>query len=164
MTVKKSYKIGDSAWIYGINRSNNKLFKGRIVHSFTLEHAGWNNEPHYIAIDNEIEPLLEVRTWHNISQDGNGPVGCFRHEIPEEGMETVDKKLSQLGLTIEEYNGSTELADIFHLDDDEDEVSPEQIHAAMERASKTASHAPLNLKDPKPRRRYNNRRKKNNAS
>jgi len=161
MTVKKSYKNGDSVWVYGITRTSNKLHKGEVVHSFTLEHAGWNNEPHYvIAISNEIEPLLEVRTWHNISQDGNGPIGCFRHEVPQEEMEAVDKKLSQLGLTIEEYDRHEE-----HFLD-EDEVTPEQIHAAMERASNSSKMPPLNLKDPaKPKRRFNNnRRKKTNAS
>jgi hypothetical protein len=161
MTVKKSYKNGDLVWIYGITRSNNKLHKGEVIHSFTLEHAGWNNEPHYvIAIANEIEPLLEVRSWHNISQDSHGPVGCFRQEVPQEEMEAVDKKLSQLGLTIEEYDRFEE-----QMADEDDEVSPEQIHAAMERASKSGVLPPLNLKEPKPKRRFNtnNRRKKPNA-
>jgi hypothetical protein len=162
MTVKKSYKAGDSVWIYGITRTNNRLHKGEIIHSFTLEHAGWNNEPHYvIAINNEIEPLLEVRSWHNISQDEHGPVGCFRHEVPADEMEAVDKKLSQLGLTIEEYDRFEE-----HMAEEDDEVSPEQIHAAMERASKSATLPPLNLKESgKPKRRFNNnRRKKTNAN
>jgi hypothetical protein len=157
MTVKKSYKNGDSVWVYGIARNNNKLHKGEVLHSFTLEHAGWNNEPHYvIAIPNEIEPLLEVRTWHNISQDSKGPVGCFRHEIPKEEMDSVDKKMSQLGLTIEEYDRFEE-----HMSEDDEEVSPDAIHRALIKSQTDASHAPLVYTENKPnRKRYQPRKKK----
>lgn len=159
MTVKQKYKIGDPAWIYGISRTNNKMFQGKIIHSFTLEHAGWNDEVHYvIAIPNEIEPLLEVRTWHNISQDSRGPVGCFRQAVSPENIESVDKKLSQLGLIAEDYS-----TDQSKDDEDEDDIDPDIIHAAMERASKSSTLPPLNLKEPKPKRKFNNRRKKNNA-
>lgn len=155
MTVKKKYRIDDIVWIYGITRSHNKLHRGKVIHTFTLEHAGYNDEPHYvIAIPNEIEPLLEVRTWHNISQDDHGPVGCFRHEVPEEEMQAVDKKLSQLGLTIEEYDRFEEAMA------EDDEINPEVIHAAMERASKSSMIPPLNLNEPKPKRRHYPRKKK----
>jgi len=153
MNVKKEYNIGDIVWVYGIARDNNRLFKGKIIHTFTLEHAGYNDEPHYvIAIPNEIEPLLEVRTWHNISQDSRGPVGSFRQEISKENIDSIDKKLSQLGLTV---------ANDVNDDDDEEDPSPEQIRAALEKSKTDSQHQPLVYKDTtKPKRRFTPRKKK----
>ena len=128
------------------------MFKGKIIHSFTLEHAGYNDEPHYvIAIPNEIEPLLEVRTWHNISQDSRGPVGSFRQEISKENIDSIDKKLSQLGLTIDNDNNFYE---------DEEDPTPEQIHAALEKSKTDSQHQPLVYKENKPKRRFTPRKKK----
>ena len=152
MNVKKEYNIGDIVWVYGIARDNNRLFKGKIIYSFTLEHAGYNDEPHYvIAIPNEIEPLLEVRTWHNISQDSRGPVGSFRQEISKENIDSIDKKLSQLGLTINNDNNFYE---------DEEDPTPEQIHAALENSKKAGVHGPLIIKENKTTKRRNFPRKK----
>ena len=158
MNIKKEYNIGDSAWIYGIARDNNRLFKGKIIHSFTLEHTGYNNEPQYvIAIPNEIEPLLEVRTWHNISQDNRGPVGSLRQEIAKENVDSIDKKLSQLGLTIAINSNDDE--------DDEQGPSPEQIRAALEKSKTDSQHQPLVYKENKPksksRRPFTKRNTKN---
>ena len=154
MTVKKSYKLGVTVWVYGISRTNNKLTQGEIIHSFTLEHAGYNSEPHYVvAIPNEIEALLEVRTWHNISQDNRGPVGSFRQEVSKEEADSVDKKLSQLGLTLED-----------EMSFDEDEPTTAQIHAALDQAEKNLKFPPLIVKENKSRRRYPARKKKNNAT
>jgi len=152
MKIKKSYALGDTVWVYGISRSNNKLTKGTIVHSFTLEHVGYNSEPHYVvSIPNSIEPLLEVRTWHNISQDEQGPVGCFRQEISKEEVDAVDKKLSQLGLTLEE-----------EIVAEHDDPTPDQIHAALEKSQTDQQHPPLNLKTglTKSKPKYRTRKKK----
>ena len=152
MNVKKEYNIGDIVWVYGIARDNNRLFKGKIIHTFTLEHAGYNDELQYvIAIPNEIEPLLEVRTWHNISQDHKGPVGSFRQEISKENIDSIDKKLSQLGLTIDNDNNFYE---------DEEDPTPEQIHAALEKSKTDSQHQPLVYKENKPKRRFTPRKKK----
>jgi len=160
MNIKTKYDLGDIVWIYGISRTNNRLTKGKIIHSFTLEHAGYNSEPHYVvSIPNEIEALLEVRTWHNISQDDRGPVGTFRKEIPKEDVDSVDKKLSQLGLTIEEFDRFEE-----HIADEEDDISPDAIHAALEKSQKDVAHAPLFPKETRPKRKYYSKRKKTNAS
>ena len=158
MNVKKEYNIGDAAWVYGIARDNNRLFKGKIIHSFTLEHAGYDDEPQYvIAIPNEIEPLLEVRTWHNISQDHRGPVGSFRQEIAKENIDSIDKKLSQLGLTVANDSNDEE--------DDEQDPSPEQIRAALEKSKTDSQHQPLVYKENKPksnqRRPFTKRKPKN---
>jgi hypothetical protein len=152
MNIKKSYNIDDVVWVYGISRTNNKLTQGKIIHSFTLEHAGYNNEVHYvISIPNEIEPLLEVRTWHNISQDSKGPVGTFREVIAEINSDSVDKKLSQLGLTIDSDSS---------YEDDEQDPTPEQIHAALEKSQRDSEHTPLLIKETKPKRRNFVRKKK----
>ena len=157
MIVKKEYNIGDTVWLYGITRNNNKLIAGKIIHSFTLEHAGYNDEPHYIvAIPNEIEPLLEVRTWHNISQDGRGPIGAFRQEVSKNNMDAVDKKLSQLGLNLDNEN---------EYYDDEPDPTPEQIRAALEKSKTDSQHQPLVYKENKPRsksrRTFTKRKPKN---
>lgn len=157
MIVKKEYNIGDTVWLYGITRNNNKLIAGKIIHIFTLEHAGYNDEPHYIvAIPNEIEPLLEVRTWHNISQDGRGPIGAFRQEVSKNNMDAVDKKLSQLGLNLDNEN---------EYYDDEPDPTPEQIRAALEKSKTDSQHQPLVYKENKPRsksrRPFTKRKSKN---
>jgi hypothetical protein len=102
MSVKKYYRPGDTVWIYGVSRKESKPTQGSVVHYFTLDHAGYNEDVHYvISVPNEIEPLLEVRTWHNISQDVQGPVGMFRSLVPPENLDAVNKKLSQIGLDLD---------------------------------------------------------------
>ena len=160
MTIKTKYELGDTVWVYGISRNRNRLTKGTIIHSFSLEHAGYNDEPHYIiAIPNEIEALLEVRTWHNISQDDRGPVGTFRKEIPKEDVDSVDKKLSQLGLTIEEFDRFEE-----QLAEEDNEISADDIHAALEKSKTDVVHPPMFNKEARPKRKYFSKRKKTNAS
>jgi len=43
---------------------------------------------------------------------------------------------------------------------EEGDPTPEQIHAAMERAKQSSTHQPLNLKETKPKRRNFTRKKK----
>ena len=67
MTVKQKYNIGDSVWIYGVRRGNTKPTKGKIIKSLDLSECGYNDVTHYvIEIPTEIEPLLEIRTWHAV--------------------------------------------------------------------------------------------------
>jgi hypothetical protein len=63
-----------------------------------------------------------------------------------------------MGSTLEEFDRYEEQMA------EEDDIDPDLIHAAMERARQNSLIPPLNLKDPKPKRRYPPRRKKNNAS
>jgi hypothetical protein len=56
-----------------------------------------------------------------------------------------------MGTTLEEF-------DDYALD--ENDPTPEQIHAAIERAKQTSTHQPLNLKENKPKRRNYPRKKK----
>jgi hypothetical protein len=169
MNIKKSYNVGDPAWVYGISRTNNKLTKGRVLHIFNLTHAGYSNEKYYLVeIPCEIDPLLEVRTWQSMSQDSRGPVGAFREQVAQADIEPVNKKLSQMGLTVDDewFEGDghdgmgTTLEEFDDYALDENDPTPEQIHAAIERAKQTSTHQPLNLKENKPKRRNYPRKKK----
>ena len=140
MTVKKKYENGDTVWIYGISRGNARPFKGTVLKSFNLSDCGYNDEPHYLVeIPTEIEPLLEVRTWHNMSQDETGPVGSLR----ELGsfIEPTIKFASRLGFVADE-------------DYEPGDPTPEEIQAAIDNSIKSTNHVPLNLKTEKPKRRY----------
>lgn len=145
MTVKKKYKVGDTVWIYGIGRSNVKPTQGKVVKVVDLSDAGYSIGDHYIIeVPTHIEPLLEVRTWHNISQDEKGPIGSFR----EMGnVESTIKFASTIGFAFDDNPELDPTAD------EEDEIDPNIIHAALEKSQKDVTHAPLNLKTEKPRRR-----------
>jgi hypothetical protein len=143
MTVKKKYAIGDTVWIYGINRSNTKPVQGRIIKLVDLSEAGYSVGDHYIIeVPTHIEPILEIRTWHNISQDEKGPVGSLR-ELGN--FESTIKFAGTVGFAFDDNP---------ELDSDEDGIDAEQIHAALQKSQMDMAHAPLNLKDTKPKRRY----------
>jgi hypothetical protein len=153
MTIRKRYNIGETVWIYGIYVRNDVAVQGRVIHRFNLNFDGFDStvEHYVIAVDSHIEPLIEVRTWETISQDEQGPVGGLR------GLEnTADRKI--LAKTGFDVSGS-----YTYLDNDEesDDPTPEQIHAAMERSQQTAVLPPLVLKDSKAKpRRYNKKPRK----
>jgi hypothetical protein len=152
MTVKKSYTVGDTVWIYGVSSNNRKSVKGTVIKSFTIDYEGFNDEPHYlIAIPTEIEYLLEVRTWHTISQDENGHVGSFREVVASNSDATI-KIISRTGMHV-----------LSESIEDEDGPSAEQIHAALEKSQKEGTHSPLVLKpaNPAKKRRTFSKRKKN---
>ncbi len=145
MTVKKSYNVGDTVWIYGVNRSNVKPTQGKVIKSVSIENY---SDTHYIIeIPTHIEPLLEIRTWHNISQDEKGPVGSLRT------LGNVEATIKFAGTVGFAFDDNPE------LDTDDDEISPEQIHAALEKSQKDVTHAPLNLKSEKPAKRRHYRKK-----
>ena len=139
MTIKKIYDINDDAWIYGISRTNNKPIKGKVIFKFNLNIDGYDPSITYyiISIPTEIEPLLEVRSWEDISQDENGPIGLFRNI--NNGPSTT-KKISKLGL--------------FHFNDDPLEPSPEEIMKALEQSTEGLTHKPLFIKETKPKRKF----------
>ncbi len=143
MTVKKEYNIGDTVWVYGITQSN-KITKGSIVHK--LEIPGYVDTQYIIAIPTHIEDLLEIRTWHNISQDAQGPIGAFR-ALGEE-LASTKKFVRRTGFT-----SSDEIEEL-------DEPTAEEIHAAIEKSRQATTHSPLVLKENKPKRRNFSRKKK----
>jgi len=176
MTVKKKYNIGDTVWIYGISKNNIKSTEGKIVQTFIIKQEGWSQNIHYvIAIPTEIEYLLEVRTWETISQTRDGHVGSIREAFSDPAA--AHKMLARTGMTFistdEEFTGDghdgmgTTLEEFDRYEEhmaEEDDIDPELIHAAMERAKQSSVLPPLNLKDNPPKRRYPPRRKKNNAN
>jgi hypothetical protein len=153
MTVKKKYNVGDTVWIYGIQRDNVKSTQGTVVKAFTIE--GYNEVHYVVEIPTEIEPLLEIRTWQTISQTADGHVGSLREAFSD--PDASHKMLSRTGMAV------------ISLDDEEnddtggfaeDDISPDAIHAALEKSRQDVSHGPLNLKSEKPKRRNFARKKK----
>ena len=160
MNVKKKYNVGDTVWIYGISRDNVKSTQGTILKMFVIDYDGFNKEPHYvIGIPTEIEMLLEIRTWHTISQTRDGHVGSIRDAFSN--PDAAHKMLSRTGMALisvdEELN---EESDRFeeHMAE-EDDIDPNLIHAALEQSQKDGEHGPLVTKTNKPRRPYYKKKK-----
>jgi hypothetical protein len=155
MTVKKKYNVGDVVWIYGINRTNAKSTQGAVVKSFAIE--GYNDIHYVVAIPTEIEPLLEIRTWQTISQTKDGHVGSLRESF--EDPDAAHRMLARTGMAIISVDEEeTEEDDTGRFA--EDDISPEAIHAALEKSQQNSSHGPLNLKPENPKRRNFARKKK----
>lgn len=148
MTIKQSYKLGDTVWVYGVSKTENKLTEGTVVHNFNLDSN--DNALYVIEIPTAIEPLYEVRSWHTISQDRKGPVGSLREMYQSQDSEATMKIVKHTGF---DYTSEIEFAD-------EDGPTPDQIHAALEKSQKESEHQPLNLKESKPKRRNFPRKKK----
>jgi hypothetical protein len=155
MDIRKQYEINDDVWIH---LGNGKLHKGKVVEYFDLGHVGRSRDIEYyvIEIDNEIEPLLEVRTWEQISQDAKGPIGAYRN-LKDDYV--TFKKLGKLGIEMPNVE-TTSVAE--YLFDDFSEASdptPDQINAALDNAIKARQDTFTSaiIKQPKKR----NYRKKN---
>lgn len=146
MDIKKEYKVGDPAWIHGIQRDN-KLIKGEVIKKFTMDHNDYADHYYYVvAIQTSIEPLLEIRQWENMSQDSHGPIGMYRDM--GQSKKVTDRFMKKVGYTS------------FDDADDLEEPTPEQIHAALEKSQNTSKHAPLLIKTERPKRKFYNRKKK----
>jgi hypothetical protein len=107
--VKKKYKVGDTVWIYGVatGAGYNRLVEGQIIHSTEIPNYV---ETHYIvAVSNGIEDLLEIRTWGNISQDNQGPIGSFRELLMNRPAE--QKMLLQTGMRLPDIEFNPEFKD-----------------------------------------------------
>jgi len=151
MTIKKNYSVGDTVWIYGVSRSVHKITKGKVVYQFNLETI--EDTQYVVSVQSSLGELLEVRDWNTISQDAKGPVGSLREMIAVSEMDAVNKKMLQAGY---EFDPSYQPAEA-------DEPTPDEIHAALERDQKAVEHAPLMIKENRPRtgnRRNFTRRKK----
>lgn len=144
MTVKKNYKVGDQVWIHGLTPKN-VLVKGTVVKILDSSDISWiTNKQYIIEVPTHIEPLLEIRSWETISQDEQGPVGSLR-ELGE--LTPIVRQARMVGFDFAEERET------------DDEPSPEQIHAALEKSQQGTSYQPLVLKEEK-RRPRNYRKKK----
>jgi hypothetical protein len=158
MKIKKSYNVEDTVWIYGIGRTNEKSTQGKVIKVFTIDYGNYNKEPHYLVeIPTEIEPLLEVRTWHTISQTKDGHVGSLREVF--ENPDAAHKMLSRTGMAFISTDDE-EVGDDSMSSEDYDDISPDEIHAALEKSQKDGEHGPLVTREPKPKRRNYHRKKK----
>jgi hypothetical protein len=160
MTVKKKYNVGDIVWIYGVRRANDKSTQGTVVKSFNIE--GYNDMHYVVSIPTEIEPLLEIRTWQTISQTKDGHVGSLRDAFSN--PDAAHRMLARTGVSFisdagEDYDGDGHDG-MGSFADEDDNISSDAIHAALEKSQKDSSHGPLNLKDAKPKRRNFARKKK----
>jgi len=161
MTVKKKYAVGDTVWIYGI--TNGKSTEGKIVQWFKVPVEGWDqNKVHYVvAIPTEIEYLLEVRTWETISQTKDGRVGAIRDAF--DNPDAAHRMLARTGMVFistdeEEFTGNGHNDSVV---EDDDNVSADDIHAALEKSQQDGSHGPLVINEAKTKRRtYPSRKKK----
>ena len=128
--MKKEYKIKDKVWIHLGERN---LVEGRVVEIIDLEHLneGYNrdNELYIIEIPTHIEPVYEVRNFAMISSDAKGPSNAFKVLDPFK----VNRFTKKVGMVVPV---------------DLNEPTPEQIHAAMERAER-AKNQPFNT-SPRP--------------
>lgn len=156
MTVKKKYNVGDTVWIYGVNRTNVKSTQGTVVKAFNIE--GYNDLHYVVAIPTEIEPLLEIRTWQTISQTADGHVGSLREAFSD--PDAAHKMLARTGMAVISADETEDGHDGMGSFADEDDISPDAIHAALEKSKQDVTHAPLNLKSEKPKRRNFARKKK----
>lgn len=148
MIVKTEYQVGETVWIHGVTPSN-KLTKGKIIHIVDLGSQEYVDLQYIIEIPTHIEPLLEIRSWHTISQDDQGPVGSLR--AMKEDLHPNAKKIRHIGFSID------------LKDTDDDGPSPEEIRAALEKSIDSSVHKPLVLKDPKSKsyRRFTKKKTKN---
>jgi len=161
--MKKEYNIKDTVWIH---IGEKKLTEGRVVEIIDLEHLGEghskDNELYIIELKTGIEDVYEVRSAGLISPDAAGPLSVFRD--PEKKADAVmgNRFMRKIGAEIPATrNPLVEIAE----DIAEDlEPTPEQIHAAMERAQQSTVFPPLADSTPKrnnkPRRKPYNQRKK----
>ncbi len=124
--------------------------EGKIISYITLPEAGYpeNQKFYIISIPTEIEPLLEIRTWETISQDSEGPIGALRENFIN--FDSNNKKISQSGYT-------------YSITED-DEPSPEQVLAALEKSANDLVHKTLYFKEPKkesrPKKYFHSKKKK----
>lgn len=156
MTVKKKYAVGDTVWIYGISKNNVKSTQGTVIKVFTIDYDNYNKEPHYLVeVPTEIEPLLEVRTWHTISQTKDGHVGGIRDAFSD--TDAAHKMLLRTGVAIISTDDevSEDGTETTHEDDMyEDGPSPEEIHAAMLRSQQSGTVPPMSPTKSSKRRYY----------
>ena len=146
--IKKNYNIGETVWIYGISSNKNKLTKGKVIEKIDLELAGYSKDQifYIISVNTAIEPLLEIRTWETISQDDRGPVGGLREVHGQFDIDGTNRVLSEFGYS---YQAN-----------DQEDPSPDEIHAAILKSQQESAHGPLILKESRPtRRRYFKKKK-----
>ena len=158
MNVKKKYGVGETVWIYGIRRNNDRSTEGTVIKVFNIE--GYVDTQYVIEIPTEIEPLLEIRTWHTMSQTKDGHVGSLRESFSN--PDAAHRMLARTGMafiSLDDEEFTDDGHDGMGSISEEDEISPDAIHAALEQSQKDSEHGPLVTKSNKPRRPYYKKKK-----
>lgn len=153
--MKKEYNLKQKVWIHIGERS---LVEGRVVEIIDLVHLkeghSEDNELYIIELSTGIEDIYEVRSWEQISPDAKGPINLFRN-IQHETKE-ANRFLKKVGIVLPESTfNPTENPEDFVFDENGnhvDEPTPEQIHAAMDRAEK-ANQDKFTIQEAKPKKR-----------
>lgn len=170
--MKTEYNIKDKVWIHLGERN---LTEGRVVEIITLDHLKENHRPghelYVIEIKTGIDDVYEVRDFEQISPDAKGPIALFRNRRAD--AQVANRYLKKLGVKLP--NGDINLA-LYAEDFDEDghdgmgsidDPTPEQIHAALERAEREKNQ-PFSV-NPRPagkrpsKKRTFTKRKKNDS-
>ncbi len=138
---REEYKIKQKVWIHLGER---KLVEGRVVEVIDLVHLkeGYKeeNELYVIEIETTIDPIYEVRTWEQISPTAKGPINLFSRV--KEDLTAANRMLKKIGIVLPDGTVNNEIYnENFEGDGHDgmgslDDPTPEQIHAAMERAEK----------------------------
>ena len=156
--MKNEYNIKDQVWIHTGERN---LVGGRVVDIIDLIHLkeghGADNELYIIELKTGIEDVYEVRTFDQISPDARGPINLFRKQA--DAVEN-NRLLKRIGMPIPLVG--TTLEEALALDDDSD-IDPDVIHAALDSSLRNSMHQPLDLKEEKTKKRnfYKRTPKKN---
>lgn len=159
--MKKEFNIKDKVWIH---IGEPKLAEGRIVEIITLDHLNENypegKELYVIEVLTGIDPIYEVREFETISPDAKGPIMCYRQM---DMMKHAGRYLRKVGIKLPHADDDTEM-----YPDEGDDPTPEQIHAALDRAEQGPTtifkpEAPATQKKAPRKRRTFVKRKKNDT-
>lgn len=132
--MKQEYNLKDKVWIHLGERS---LVEGRVVEIIDFAHLNEGHSPdieyYVIEIKTGIDDVYEVRSFDQISPDAGGPINLFR-KIKDE-LKTGQRYLKKVGIKLPkiEPNSLEEL--VRELDEDDNEPTPDQIHAALTSAA-----------------------------
>jgi len=150
--MKKEYNIKDKVWIHIGERT---LTEGRVVEIITLDHLKENHRPghelYVIEIKTGIDDVYEVRDFDLISPDSQGPIMLYRHI--KNNTVSANRFLKKVGIILPTGEPNPVIYDDFDGDGHDgtgsiDDPTPEQIHAALERAEREKNQ-PFNL-NPRP--------------
>lgn len=153
--MKKEYNIKDRVWIH---IGEKKLIEGRVVEIIDFEHLGEGHSKHreyyIIELKTGIDDIYEVRSYDEISSTDQGPINLFKNNLE---LAKNNRYLKKVGMSIPVPDAT--LFDL--LDDETDNPTTDEIHAALEKSQKDSIHSPLILKEskPKPKRRQFVKRK-----
>ena len=169
--MKKEYNIKDTVWIH---MGEQAMVEGRVVEIFDLAHLNEGHSPkrelYVIEIKTGIDDIYEVRDFDQISPTGTGPINLFaNHKQVRENNRYLKKVGMKLPIELENplVEIAKEINNEVYLDDvDPADPTPEQIHAALDRAerSKTTIFNPgATNKKPAKKRQFTKRPKKNDS-